>query len=57
MKFYNNTPSENRVEFTTHLFGRKYAQISSFVIDWLSLSYKISHFSCRINTAVALNCC
>lgn len=30
MKFYNNTPSENRMEFTTHLFGRKYAQISNF---------------------------
>lgn len=57
MKFYNNTPSENRVEFTTHLFGRKYAQISSFVIDWLSLPYKISHFSCRINPVVTLNCC
>ena len=57
MKFYNNTPSENRVKSSKHLFGRKYAQISSFVIDWLSLPYKISHFSCRINPVVTLNCC
>ena len=57
MKFYNNTPSENRVKSSKHLFGRKYAQISSFVIDWLSLPYKISLFSCRINPVVTLNCC
>ena len=32
MKFYDKAVSENRVKSSKRLFGRKYAQISRFVI-------------------------